>query len=71
LGKRSISGFYYHGIRNGVWLYFEEDGNTIKKKEEYDKGVRIDENKDEYLEKEPLKPINEDFLNPESFGMPR
>jgi hypothetical protein len=52
-------------------LYFDEDGNAIKKKQEYDKGVRIDENKDEHLEKEPLKPISEDFLNPENFGMPR
>lgn len=71
LGKRSISGFYYHGLRNGVWLYFEDDGNTIKKREKYDKGIRIDENKNENLEKEPLEPIGEDFLNPENFGMPR
>ena len=70
-GKRSISGYYYHDLRDGVWLYFEEDGNTIKKKEEYNKGIRVDDGKDENLETEPLKPINEDFLNPENFGVPR
>ena len=70
-GKRSISGFYYHDLRDGVWLYFEENGNTIKKKEEYSKGVRIDADKDENIEIEPLEPINEDFLNPENFGAPR
>ncbi|MDG1476103.1 MAG: hypothetical protein P8Q14_03070 [Vicingaceae bacterium] len=64
-GKRSIRGFYYKGTRNGVWLYFEEDGNTIMKKEEYDKGKRIDENKDDDFEKKLLKPISEDFLNPD------
>ncbi len=70
-GIRSISGYYYHGLRNGVWLYFEDNGTTIKKKEKYDKGIRVDENKDENVEAEPLQPINEDFLNPETFGMPR
>jgi len=63
-GKRSIRGFYYHGTRSGVWLYFEDDGNTIKKKEEYEKGKRIDKNKDDNIETEPLKPISEDFLDP-------
>tara|TARA_B100000809_G_scaffold263531_1_gene316999 strand:+ start:168 stop:938 length:771 start_codon:yes stop_codon:yes gene_type:complete len=64
-GKRNIRGFYYHGTRNGVWLYFEDDGNTIKKKEVYDKGKRIDKNKDDNFETTPLKPISEDFLNPD------
>ena len=64
-GRRSIRGFYFHGTRNGVWLYFEADGNTIKKKEVYDKGKRFDKNKDENIETAPLKPISEDFLNPD------
>lgn len=64
-GKRSIRGFYYHGTRTGVWLIFEADGNTIKKKEEYKNGKRIDSNKDDNFETTPLKPISEDFLNPE------
>ncbi len=66
-GRRSIRGFYYHGTRDGVWLYFEGDGNTIKKKEEYKKGTRIDANKDDKIEIEPLKPISEDFLDPNVF----
>jgi len=66
-GKRKIRGFYYHGTRNGVWLYFNADGNTIKKKEEYDKGKRIDENKDDDFEATPLKAISEDFLDPNTF----
>lgn len=64
-GKRSVRGIYSHGARNGVWLYFEEDGNTIKKKEEYKDGKRVDKNKGDNVEKEPLKPISEDFLNPD------
>jgi antitoxin component YwqK of YwqJK toxin-antitoxin module len=70
-GKRSISGFYYHGTRNGVWLYFGADGKKIEKKEKYDKGKRIDENKDDIYEKEQLKPISEDFLELDENGMPR
>jgi antitoxin component YwqK of YwqJK toxin-antitoxin module len=70
-GKRSISGFYYHNLRDKAWLFFNEDGNTIKKKEQYNKGVRIDDGKDDNVETEPLQPINEDFLNPETFGAPR
>jgi antitoxin component YwqK of YwqJK toxin-antitoxin module len=70
-GFRSISGFYYHDLRNSIWLYFEEDGNTIKKKEEFHNGIRIDAGKDDLIETEPQKPINEDFLNPENFGRPR
>lgn len=71
LGKRQISGFYYHGLRTGVWLYFEKDGIKIKKKEEYKNGRRIGANKDDNIEKEPLKPILEDFLKPENFMSPR
>ena len=70
-GIRSISGFYYHDLRDGVWLYFDENGNKIKKKEKYSKGVRIDKQKDDNIETEPLKPISEDFLNIENLGMPR
>ena len=71
-GKRSVSGYYYHGTRNGVWLYFEEDGNKIKKKEEYDKGRRIDVNKDDVIEDpDKYKPIEEDFLNPDNVISPR
>lgn len=70
-GIRSISGYYYHDLRNGVWIYFEDDGNKIKKKEKFVKGKRIYENNEEEIETEPLTPISEDFLNPDSFTSPR
>ncbi|MGB0887303.1 MAG: toxin-antitoxin system YwqK family antitoxin [Vicingaceae bacterium] len=70
-GKRYVRGFYFHSTRDKVWLYFEADGNTIKKKEEYDKGKRIDANKDDDLETSPLVPISEDFLELDEYGMPR
>ncbi len=71
-GIRSITGFFYHDLRDGVWLYFDENGNKIKKKEKYSKGVRVDDNKDENIETEPLQPIDvEDIMYPEIFGAPR
>ena len=71
-GKRQISGFYYHSLRTGVWLYFEADGEKIKKKQEYKNGRRIDKNKDDrIIDPEDLKPISEDFLQPDNFMSPR
>ena len=72
VGKRSISGYYYHGLRNGIWIHFEEDGTTIKKKEEYKNGMKVYENEaDKYIDPETDKPINEDFLELDENGMPR
>ncbi len=72
LGVRSISGYYYHSLRNGIWVYFEDDGKAVKKKEEYNNGKKVYKNEDDkYIKPEDQEPINEDFLNPESFGMPR
>ena len=71
-GNRQVSGFYYHGLRTGVWLYFEPDGVKIIKKEEYKNGRRIDKNKDDrIIDPEDEKPIPEDFLKPDNFMSPR
>ena len=53
-GKVTLIGNIYHGARHGFWIFYNPDG-TIKKKEEYKNGERIDENKDDDI-------INEDGL---------
>lgn len=71
-GKKAISGTFYHDVREGYWTYYEKDGITVKKKEQYEKGKRIDANKDDVIEDpNAIEKESEDILNPDNFYSPR
>ncbi len=71
-GKKAVSGVFVRGARDGFWTFYKEDGTTVRKKEEYKNGIRIDANKDEdVIDPDGVEHISEDILNPDFIMNPR
>ena len=71
-GKRAVSGKFVKGAREGFWTYYEGDGRTVKKKEEYKNGIRIDDNKDDgVIDPREVEYQPEDVVSPDKFGPQR
>ncbi|PCJ26527.1 MAG: hypothetical protein COA97_05460 [Flavobacteriales bacterium] len=71
-GKKAVSGKFIRGARDGFWTYYKGDGKTVRKKEEYKNGKRIDANKDDnIIDPRETEHLPEDILRPDKFMNPR
>ena len=70
--KKAVSGVFHKDVRNGFWTFYEGDGKTIRKKEQYKNGVRIDKNKDDdVIDDREIEYLPESILEPNNFLSPR
>jgi antitoxin component YwqK of YwqJK toxin-antitoxin module len=73
-GIKSVTGVFVRGTRNGFWTFYEQDGKTVRAKQEYLNGKRIDENKDDDVINPNVRMTDyypESVISPENFMPPR
>lgn len=70
--KKAVSGVFHKDVRDGFWTFYNEDGKTVRKKEQYNMGFRIDKGKDEeVIDDREIDYLPESILSPENFLSPR
>jgi antitoxin component YwqK of YwqJK toxin-antitoxin module len=42
-GKTKVRGKYQFSVKNGLWLYYKDDGVTVERRETYNKGYLVEE----------------------------
>lgn len=69
---KAVSGVFVRGARDGYWTFYEQDGKTVRKKEQYKNGKRIDKGVgDDIIDPRETEYIPEDVISPENFMSPR
>jgi hypothetical protein len=42
-GKTKVRGKYQFSVKNGLWLYYKDDGVTVERRETYNKVYLVEE----------------------------